>query len=215
MKIENSILILCFSICLVYCSDETTKSKYVKPELSGNVHFLETFESPEVIESKWIKSKAKKDGVEDTIAKYDGEWSVEPSLHDSLDGDKGLVLKSRAKHHAISSKLDQTFDFGENKPLVVQYEVKFQNKLDCGGAYVKLIADNENFRLEDFYDKTRYSIMFGPDKCGSENKFHFIIQFKNPITGKYDEKHAKKTDVPDSIFSDGKTHLFTLSKHIL
>ena len=53
--------------------------------------------------------------------------------------------------------------------------------------------------------------MFGPDKCGTETKYHFIVRFKNPVTGKYEEKHAKKSQLPDHIFSDGNTHLFTLS----
>ena len=52
--------------------------------------------------------------------------------------------------------------------------------------------------------------MFGPDKCGTENKFHFIVRFKNPVTGKYEEKHAKKSELLDSYYSDGKTHLYTL-----
>lgn len=33
--------------------------------------------------------------------------------------------------------------------------------------------------------------MFGPDKCGSTNKVHFIIRRKNPKTGEYEEKHLK------------------------
>ena len=64
---------------------------------------------------------------------------------------------------------------------------------------------------ESFYDKTSFSIMFGPDKCGTDNKFHFIIRFKNPRTGVFEEKHAKRVDILDSFFSDGRTHLYTLS----
>lgn len=36
-----------------------------------------------------------------------------------LPGDKGLVLVSRAKHHAISAKLNKPFLF-DTKPLIVQ-----------------------------------------------------------------------------------------------
>ncbi len=67
-----------------------------------------------------MKSNAKKDGVEDSIAKYDGQWSIESSTDSVLEGDKGLVLKSKAKHHAISAKLLNTFQFSDAKPLVVQ-----------------------------------------------------------------------------------------------
>jgi calnexin len=31
--------------------------------------------------------------------------------------------------------------------------------------------------------------MFGPDKCGSTNKVHFIFRHKNPKSGEYEEKH--------------------------
>jgi calnexin len=31
--------------------------------------------------------------------------------------------------------------------------------------------------------------MFGPDKCGTTNKVHFIFRHKNPKTGEYEEKH--------------------------
>jgi hypothetical protein len=75
-----------------------------------------------------------------------------------------------------------------------------------------LLADEANLNLDNFYDKTSFSIMFGPDKCGTETKYHFIIRFKNPITGKVEEKHAKKSELVETYFSDGKTHLYTLGK---
>jgi hypothetical protein len=34
--------------------------------------------------------------------------------------------------------------------------------------------------------------MFGPDKCGNDNKLHFIFRHKNPKNGTIEEKHAKK-----------------------
>lgn len=182
---------------------------YVKPVPSGEFYFVETFEE-NVIGTNWLKSKAKKDGVDETIAKYDGSWSVEPSTDAAVQGDKGLVLKSKAKHHAISSRLVKPFHFSEDKPLVVQYEVKFQNPLECGGAYVKLLASDPSLNLEDFFDKTSFSIMFGPDKCGSEKKYHFIVRYKHPKTGVFEEKHAKKSEISDNVFSDSRTHLYTL-----
>ena len=94
--------------------------------------------------------------------------------------------------------------------MIIQYEVKFQNALECGGAYVKLLSDDPNLNLENLFDKTAFSIMFGPDKCGGESKYHFIIRYRHPIKGTYEEKHAKKTEMLDAYFSDGKTHLYTL-----
>ena len=69
---------------------------------------------------RWIKSLAKKEDIDEVIGKYEGEWVVEPSSDSVLDGDQGLVLKSKAKHHAISARLSKPFDFKNKKPLVVQ-----------------------------------------------------------------------------------------------
>lgn len=48
-----------------------------------------------------------------------GKWAVEEMKDSKLPGDKGLVLKSRAKHHAISTLLLRPFSF-TSKPLIVQ-----------------------------------------------------------------------------------------------
>lgn len=210
-------LIFLFSLVCVAKSDSPEelekvpeKPKYVIPVPVGPFNFLETFDVLDLIGKEWIQSLAKKDDVDDLIAKYDGKWAIEPSIDSVLEGDMGLVLKSKAKHHAISSKIMKPFHFSNKKPLIIQYEVKFQNPLECGGAYVKLLAQNADFKLESFHDKTPFSIMFGPDKCGTENKYHFIIRYKNPVTGTFEEKHAKKSELVDAFFTDGKTHLFTL-----
>lgn len=55
--------------------------------------------------------------------------------------------------------------------------------------------------------------MFGPDKCGEDYKLHFIFRHKNPKTGEYEEKHAKKADSDlRTYYTDKKTHLYTLGK---
>ena len=84
-------------------------------------------------------------------------------------GDKGLVLKNAAAHHAISAKFPKAVD-NKGKTLVVQYEVKLQNGLECGGAYLKLLRDNKALHAEEFSNSSPYVIMFGPDKCGATNK---------------------------------------------
>jgi Calreticulin family. len=56
-------------------------------------------------------------------------------------------------------------------PFVIQYEVMFQDKHDCGGAYLKLLTEGPALQdLTAFNDKTPYTIMFGPDKCGTDDK---------------------------------------------
>lgn len=49
-------------------------------------------------------SAAKKDGAEEAVAKYDGVWAVEEAPSSALEGDLALILKSRARHHAIATK---------------------------------------------------------------------------------------------------------------
>ncbi|XP_043346834.1 calnexin isoform X5 [Dermochelys coriacea] len=175
---------------------------------TGEVYFVENFDKGTL--EGWVLSKAKKDDTDDEIAKYDGKWEVLEMKDTKLPGDKGLVLMSRAKHHAISAKLTKPFIF-DTKPLIVQYEVNFQNGIECGGAYVKLLSKTTELNLDQFHDKTAYTIMFGPDKCGEDYKLHFIFRHKNPKTGKYEEKHAKRPDADlKTYFTDKKTHLYTL-----
>ncbi|XP_057364963.2 calnexin-like isoform X2 [Daphnia carinata] len=222
-------LVLCLSIS-VRCDDDSEEATvteeldestpenpeeivYASPTPKGHIYFAEHFDVPEEFEAKWVRSQAKKEGIDEDIAKYDGKWAIEGLLKDGLKGDMGLVLKSKAKHAAISASLDRPFLF-TNKPLIVQYDVTFQNGQDCGGAYIKLLTQQTGMRLSQFTDKTPYTIMFGPDKCGNDHKLHFIFQHKNPKDGSYSEKHAKKPSTRlDEYFKDGKPHLYTLMIH--
>ncbi|XP_012974313.1 calmegin [Mesocricetus auratus] len=182
--------------------------KYKTPQPVGEVYFTETFDSGRL--AGWVLSKAKKDDMDSELSMYDGRWEIEELKEDQVPGDRGLVLKSKAKHHAISAVLEKPFIFSD-KPLIVQYEVNFQDGIDCGGAYIKLLADTGDLILENFYDKTSYTVMFGPDKCGEDYKLHFIFRHKHPKTGVFEEKHAKPPDVDlKEFFTDRKTHLYTL-----
>lgn len=212
--ISRKMLILSlFTWCVVFAKDEVEEEqviKYTRPNEDGMAYFAEPFHSVEEFETRWKSSAAKKDGVDESIAKYDGKWSVSEPKDNPIVGDNGLIFMSEAKHGAISAPLQNSFKF-EDKPLVVQYEVRFQKKHECGGAYVKLLADTSNLKFEEFHDKTEYTIMFGPDKCGGDGKLHFIFQHKNPITHKMEEKHAKKPSGEfGNIFDDTKTHLVGL-----
>ncbi|XP_041838419.1 calmegin [Melanotaenia boesemani] len=181
---------------------------YKTPVPTGDVYLAETFDDGSL--DRWKLSKTMKEDADDDIAKYDGKWSVEQLKENKVPGDQGLVLKSRAKHHAIAAMLDKPFVF-EDETLVVQYEVNFQDGIDCGGAYIKLLSDVDNLNLEQFHDRTSYTIMFGPDKCGEDYKLHFIFRHKNPLNKDMEEKHAKRADVDlKKFYTDKKTHLYTL-----
>ena len=66
-----------------------------------------------------------------------GVWALEEPETPLLRGDRALVLKSKAKHAAISVQLSRPYKFGA-KPFVLQYEVTLQRGQECGGAYLKV-----------------------------------------------------------------------------
>ncbi|KAK3831862.1 MAG: Calreticulin family-domain-containing protein [Linnemannia gamsii] len=159
--------------------------------------------------ARWTASEATKETTaEGEVFSYVGQWNVEePTVFPGLKGDKGLVAKSPAAHHAISASLPEVVD-NKDKTLVVQYEVKAQTGLECGGAYMKLLTDSpEGIKFKEFSNDTPYTIMFGPDKCGGTNKVHFIFRHKNPITGAYEEKHLQSAPLAKL---GSLTNLYTL-----
>jgi len=139
---------------------------------------------------------------------FDGDWAIkEFSKPQGLPGDTGLVVSSKAKRHAIATVLPTPFA-PAGVGLVLQYELQLQNGLECGGAYLKLLRASEDLSSSGFKASTPYTIMFGPDKCGSTNKVHFILQHKPPSCDEcsFEEKHLVATPVP---IGDKKTHLYT------
>ncbi|NXS33736.1 CLGN protein, partial [Pomatostomus ruficeps] len=152
---------------------------YQTPKPTGEVYFTETFD--EGLSRLYLLCFAFNKAVISLLqtAFFQrlcvcvlGRWEVEELKENAVPGDRGLVLKSVAKYHAISAMLTKAFVF-DDKPLIVQYEVNFQKGIDCGGAYIKLLSSSNDLNLEYFFDKTPYTIMFGPDKCGEDYKLHF------------------------------------------
>lgn len=87
-----------------------------------------------------------------------------------------MLFSEKAKHFGVSSLIEPPLD-NENKDLIVQYEVKFNKILDCGGAYIKLLEYNKDFNPLNFSNETPYIIMFGPDKCGTNEKVFQLYNF--------------------------------------
>ena len=81
-------------------------------------------------ETRWKPSHAKKELDKDAEEEwaYVGNWEVEePIVLKGIEDDKGLVLKDKAAHHAISAQFPKKVD-NKGKTLVVQYEAKLQGK---------------------------------------------------------------------------------------
>ncbi|XP_052175502.1 calnexin homolog 1-like [Diospyros lotus] len=159
---------------------------------SDDLIFSESFDEP--FEGRWIASE-KED--------YKGVWKHEKSEgHD----DYGLLVSEKARKYAIVKELEKPVELKDGT-IVLQFETRFQNGLECGGAYLKYLRPQEaGWRSKEFDNESPYSIMFGPDKCGATNKVHFILKHKNPKSGEYIEHHLK---YPPSVPSDKLTHVYT------
>ncbi|KAJ0554615.1 Calnexin [Helianthus annuus] len=159
---------------------------------SSDAIFYEPFD--ESFEGSWIVSE-KED--------YSGEWK-----HSKSEGhdDYGLLVSDKARKYAIVKELEKPVELKDGT-IVLQYEVRLQNGLECGGAYLKYLRPQEaGWTAKGFDNESPYSIMFGPDKCGATNKVHFILKHKNPKSGEYVEHHLK---FPPSVPSDKLTHVYT------
>lgn len=54
--------------------------------------------------------------------------------------DQGLKTSQDAKFYAISAKFPKKFS-NKGKPLVVQFTIKHEQNIDCGGGYLKVGAE--------------------------------------------------------------------------
>lgn len=54
--------------------DEIQKTIYTSPTVSGFAYLAESFDDYEKFKTVWIKSEAKKEGIDEDIAKYDGKY---------------------------------------------------------------------------------------------------------------------------------------------
>lgn len=86
----------------------------------------------------------------------------------------------------------------------MQYVVKHEQRIDCGGAYIKLLGPDVD--QASFGGDTPYQVMFGPDVCGSTQRTHVIFNYP---AAKTEEKNLLiKRDVPTRV--DQLSHLYTL-----
>ncbi|KAE9555828.1 hypothetical protein FO519_000913 [Halicephalobus sp. NKZ332] len=181
--------------------DDVPTEEYVPPSFvpptikQDEAYFVDWFDTRNGIGTRWIKSTAKKDGIDENLAMYNGEWYIGSPASIIIEEDYGLVVKTKARHHAIAAALRKPFDFS-GKPFIVQYEVKYEEGQECGGGYLKLLSSGIEKQISGFTDKTPYTIMFGPDKCGQTAKEHNI------------KESASKNVL--SYFEDKMTHLYSL-----
>jgi len=132
-----------------------------------------------------------------------GEWKHTAGEFYADAADKGLQTSPDARFHGISAKMDKAFNSSDGKDVVIQYTVKNEQGIDCGGAYIKLLPGGEDFNSAKFGGDTPYGIMFGPDICGSNKRTHVILHSVDKGEGLLIKK-----DIPCE--TDKFSHLYTL-----
>jgi len=115
------------------------------------------------------------------------------------DDNKALCTKKDARFYGASKSFDSFTN--EGKKLIVQFTVKQEKDIECGGGYVKVGPKME--KPTEFGDPTPYNIMFGPDKCGYTKKTHVIFN--------YNGKNVEKKTPLDYKQEVGVTQLYRLT----
>jgi calreticulin len=158
---------------------------------TAKVYFDEDFDD-DTWKDRWVVSDWKKS--EGTA----GDWDISAGkFYGDKDEDKGLRTTQDARFYSISAKTKEFSN--KDKDLVLQYRIKHEQNIDCGGGYVKLLP--AGIDQEKFNGDTDYNIMFGPDICGSTKRIHVILTYKG-------KNHLINKNIPCE--SDELSHLYTL-----
>ncbi|XP_063703301.1 calreticulin [Culicoides brevitarsis] len=114
------------------------------------------------------------------------------------EADKGLQTSQDARFYGLSTKF--TPFSNKDKPLVIQFSVKHEQNIDCGGGYLKVF--DCSLEPKELHGDSPYLVMFGPDICGpGTKKVHVIFSYKG-------KNHLinKEIRCKDDVF----THFYTL-----
>lgn len=164
--------------------------------VSTKIYFSENFNDANW-KNRWVQSTEwKSKGEMGKWVHTAGKWYGDAE-------DKGVQTGEDARFYGMSAKMTDSFT-NDKKDLVVQFSVKWEQQIDCGGAYIKLMGATDQ---KKFGGDSPYQIMFGPDICGSSNRKTHVI-FNYPP--KNDNLQNKKTV---RVESDQLTHLYTLVVH--
>jgi calreticulin len=110
-----------------------------------------------------------------------------------------------ARFYQVSAAFPEFSNKG--KTLVLQFSVKHEQNIDCGGGYVKLLPAGLN--QKDFNGDSEYNIMFGPDICGGTRRTHAIITYKGKnylINGNVDVRTDEHSHIYTFIVNPDQTY---------
>jgi len=157
--------------------------------VNADVYFKEEFDDS--WEQRWVHS-SHKGSEQGKFVLTAGKFYGDP------EKDKGIQTSQDARFYASSAKFDGFNN--EGKTLVIQFTVKHEQNIDCGGGYAKVYDCSVD--QSDLHGETPYKIMFGPDICGpGTKKVHVIFTYK-------DKNLLIKKDIRCK--DDEFTHLYTL-----
>merc|ERR1712137_108196 len=159
--------------------------------VAGKAHFSENF-NDDAWTDRWVESASKGSDA--------GNWVHTAAKFAIDENDKGIKTGTDYRFYQLSSMFDEFSNKDED--LVFQFSIANEQRLDCGGGYIKLLPagiDQQNFNGD-----SPYNIMFGPDICGSTKRVHVILSYKG-------ENHLINHNIPCE--TDTFTHVYTLIIH--
>jgi len=165
------------AICVLYLTATCFADVYFQDEFSDGL-------------KNWVESSAK-GGEQGAFKLSHGKF------YGDAEKDVGIQTSQDARFYGISAKFEPFSN--EGKTLVVQFTVKHEQNIDCGGGYIKLYP--KDLDQKGLHGDSKYYIMFGPDICGSTKKVHVIFHYngQNLLT-------KKQINCKEDVLS----HLYTL-----
>jgi calreticulin len=83
-----------------------------------------------------------------------GEWAWTAGSWHAKETTKGIQTSQDSRFYGLIAPLSEPFT--QEKDLVLQFTVKHENRLDCGGAYIKLLGPDVD--TDSFGGDTPYQV---------------------------------------------------------
>eukprot|EP00397_Hematodinium_sp_SG-2012_P032246 GEMP01034320.1.p1 GENE.GEMP01034320.1~~GEMP01034320.1.p1 ORF type:complete len:390 (+),score=113.24 GEMP01034320.1:427-1596(+) len=160
----------------------------------ANVYFSEKFDDV-TYETRWAASTWKDAQM--------GSFSLARGDHANKDDADALGLKTVEDAHFFGWSANFPKFSNEGKDLIIQYQLLYSKKINCGGGYIKVGATIDDPLV--FGGDTQYNIMFGPDKCGYDKRTHLIFRHH-----KGEKNVLKKTELPYKQDDENVSHLYRM-----
>lgn len=87
----------------------------------------------------------------------------------------GIQTSGDAKHFAISAKIPEFTN--KNRTLVLQYSLRFEQDIECGGGYIKLLSAFVNQKKFGGDTPYRFVSKFFTQHLLQANFWHLVLIF--------------------------------------